>query len=106
MERGSQGDYRRHTLRHLRGNRSGQHTAQAMPDDVNLAAGLGVGFFDGVDQMSLDEQVRTFRVDADPGTVRPIPDAPQPGAELGPIQIVQQKAGNTTTAEPSLCGTP
>ena len=69
-------------------------TAQAMPDDVDLPAGLGERLLDGVHQMSLDKQVRTFRVDADPGTVGPIPDAPQPGAELSQIQIVQQKAGS------------
>jgi len=75
-------------------------------DQVDFSSRLSQGLLYGVVQVALNEQIGTFRVDADAGKVWPISDARQPAMKLVEIEIVPRNPGMITTPEPSPRGTP
>src|ERR1022692_1752956 len=59
-----------------------------------LAAGLGQRPVYRLGHMALNQQVRTVGVDTDPGKIRPVSDAAQPGVQFRQIKIGAEKTGN------------
>src|SRR5581483_476743 len=86
-ERRAKGNYWRDVFGPLPGNRSGEDAAQAVTDEMNSLSGLGQRGFYGFIQMSLDEEVRTFCIDAYAGKIRTVPDSSQPGMQFHQVKI-------------------
>ena len=61
---------------------------------MNLASGLGQCLINRLVQSALDQQVRTLRINADAGKIRPISNAAQPSMKFRKVEIGAQKAGN------------
>ena len=78
----------------LAGHRARNHSSKTMTDQVNFSSCLRSGFFYGVVQMTLDEDIRAVGVNADAGKIWPVTDAPQPTMELHQIKVGTEKAGN------------
>jgi hypothetical protein len=91
--RGQRGDGS-NLVRPLSGHRTGDHSTQAVPDQVNLATRLFPCLINGLEQAVLDQQVRTIGIHANPGEVRAVTDTPQPGIEVRHINIGTEETGD------------
>ncbi len=87
-------DYRSYLFRTLPCDRTGDHSPEAVPNQMNFASGLGQGFFDRLIEAALDQQVRTFRVNANTRKIRMITNTPEPRVKLGQVKIGTEKTGN------------
>ena len=75
-------------------HRARNHSSQTMTDQVNFSPCLRPGFFYGLIQMALDEDVRAISVDPDARKIWPVSDAPQPTVELHQIKVGAKKTWN------------
>src|SRR4051812_17462847 len=81
-ERRTKRDHRRDILRPLRCNRSCNHAAKTVSDEVNLLPSICERLLDGLRQTVLDKKVGTLGVQSDAGKVSAVSDAIQPGIEV------------------------
>ena len=61
---------------------------------MDFTSGVGLCFVEGLVESSLDQQIGAFRVDPDPGEVRAVPNAPEPGVKFSKINVCAQEARN------------
>src|SRR5450755_803465 len=67
----------------LAGQRTRNHSSQTVTDQVNFAPRLGYSRFHGFIQTALNQEIRTFGIDADTGKIGPVSNALQPGVDFG-----------------------
>src|SRR5206468_3920092 len=87
-------NHRSNVLRLLGSDRAGDDPSQAVPDQVDLAAGFLDGLLDRVPEAIANQQVWTLCIQADTGKVGLIADAFQPGMQMGHIKVGSEKSGN------------
>src|SRR5581483_9749769 len=75
LDRSAESNHGSDVLRALRRDGSCDDSAQAVADEVNLAAGFFQSFLDGSGQAIADEQVRTLGIHTDAGKIRTVADA-------------------------------
>jgi len=93
-----QGDHGSHVPRPLARDGTGNHSSQAMTDEMNPASGFQQRSFDGLIQAALDEKIRTFCIDADAGKIRAVSDPLKPGMKFRKVNIGAKKSGNDDDA--------
>jgi hypothetical protein len=72
------------------GDGPGDNATKAMAYDMDLSASLPPCSVNGFVQAALDQQVGTFGVKANPGEVRPIPNALEPSVQFRQRDIGHQ----------------
>src|SRR5579862_1044042 len=91
---GCQGNHRGDVLWPLIGQRTCDHSTEAMTDQMNFSSGLLQCRLDGFAEVPLNQQIRTLRINADSRKIRTIPDARQPTVQFCQIKIGAQKSWN------------
>ena len=99
-ERRGQSNHRRDIIWPLTGDRASDNAAQAVANDVDLALRFHERSFKDLVELALDQDIRTVCIESDAGKIGAVPDACEPGTQLGQVSVCTEEPGEEDDCRP------